>query len=425
MYERVPHITLKSIANNAAIDAIWEQFQAKLEPLRAALNGATGESWEEWQIPRDPDPEWSDDAASAHENWWTLRIARQKEIDADIAARADSEYLYDKPYEDKRKVRVAGPFTVESLEPHRMLGVDEHGEVLDPLDQPSPPAPRADPSSSESGSSGRESRAGEFSKVVFDYLQTHGVQQAEKADRIAFETLDFWPGESLFAEGSYREGGEESQPTRRAALMLGPEFGTVTKQNLLDAAREAADARFDVLIALAFAYDAHAAEAKSLGRMPVLRARMNADLHMAEDLKNAAGGNPFVIFGEPDVKLLAHADDPDGTPEGTVRVEVAGVDIYDPATGKVRSDDVDGIACWFVDTDYDGSSFFVRHAYFLGADDPYDGLRKTLRAEIDREAWDSLHGAVSRPIPIPGGGRIAVKVVNHLGDEALRVLRAG
>ena len=131
VYERVPHITLKSIANNAEIDVIWDKWQAKLEPLREKLNAALKKSWQEWEIPREADAKWSDAAKKLHADWWQARIARQQEIDKSIAAKAEFEYLYDKPYDDKRKVRVAGPFTVESLSPHRVLGVDENDELID------------------------------------------------------------------------------------------------------------------------------------------------------------------------------------------------------------------------------------------------------------------------------------------------------
>jgi adenine-specific DNA-methyltransferase len=170
------------------------------------------------------------------------------------------------------------------------------------------------------------------------------------------------------------------------------------------------------LIACAFNYEAHANEFNKLGRIPVLKARMNADLHMAADLKATGKGNLFVIFGEPDIEILEAA-------EPQIRVKVRGVDVFDPSTGEVRSDDTDKIACWFIDTDYDGESFFVRHAYFLGQNDPYKALKTTLKAEIDEEAWASLNSDTSRPFPKPKSGRIAVKVINHLGDEVMKVFR--
>ena len=203
---------------------------------------------------------------------------------------------------------------------------------------------------------------------------------------------------------------------KRAAIFIGPEFGTVSRPDLAKATRESAEAGFDVLVACAFNYEAHASEFSRLGRIPILKARINADLHMADDLKNTGKGNLFVIFGEPDINLL-DADD------GQLRVKVNGVDVFHPNTGEIRSDGADGIACWFIDTDYNEESFFVRHAYFLGANDPYKALKTTLKAEINREAWETLHSDTSRPFPKPQSGRIAVKVINHLGDEVMKVFR--
>ena len=400
VYERVPHITLKSIANNAGVDVIYEKWQRTLEPLRATFNAQLGEQWEEWEIPREADTAWSTKARDTHARWWQARIARQQEIDASIAARADYEFLYDKPYEDKKKVRVAGPFTVESLSPHRMLAVGADGELLDPA------APHE-------GADGRD-----FVSMILENLKVAGVQQAHKDDKIDFTSLTPWPGAMICAEGRYNEGETE----RRAGIFIGPEFGTVSRQDLVQAVREAADAGFDVVVACAFNYDAHAAEFSRLGKIPVLKARMNADLHMSEDLKNNGKGNLFVIFGEPDISLLPETD-AKGRETGMLRVKVNGVDVFKPSTGEICSGEADDIACWFVDTDYDEESFFVRQAYFLGANDPYKALKTTLKAEIDKDAWESLHSDTSRPFPRPEGGRIAVKVINHLGDEVMKVFR--
>ena len=396
VYERVPHITLKAIANNAEIDVIWEKWQETLEPLRESLNAALKERWKEWEIPREADAKWPDTARKLHADWWQARIARQKEIDASIAAKADYEYLYDKPYDDKKTVRVAGPFTVESLSPHRMLGVGEDDELIDIRKE-------------DSTAYGAKQS---FPEMILENLKTIGVQQAHKGDRISFTALTPWPGELVCAEGRYLEGKAE----KRAAIFIGPEFGTVQRADLVAGAREAGDAGFDVLIACAFNYEAHAAEFSKLGRIPVLKARMNADLHMAEDLKNTGKGNLFVIFGEPDIEPLLE-------PDGRLRVKVKGVDVFDPSTGEVRSDGADGITCWFIDTDYNEESFFVRHAYFLGANDPYKALKTTLKAEINQEAWETLHSDTSRPFHRPKSCRIAVKVINHLGDEVMKVFR--
>jgi adenine-specific DNA-methyltransferase len=398
VYERVPHITLKSIANNAEIDVIWEKFQGKLESLREQLNAMLNLKWEEWEIPREADGKWPEQAKKLHAEWWEQRIARQKEIDASIAAKADFEYLYDKPYDDKRKVRVAGPFTVESLSPHRVLAVDENDELIDGV------------------SKSKDGDERDFVQMILENLKTAGVQQAHKEDKITFLSITPWPGHLVCAEGRYIEGADGSDKEKRAAIFIGPEFGTVSRPDLVAAAREAGDAGFDVLIACAFNYDAHSAEFDKLGRIPVLKARMNADLHMADDLKNTGKGNLFVIFGEPDIAIL-NAD------AGQIQVQVKGVDVFHPNTGEVRSDGAEGIACWFIDTDYNEESFFVRHAYFLGANDPYKSLKTTLKAEINEEAWATLHSDTSRPFDKPKSGRIAVKVINHLGDEVMKVFR--
>lgn len=398
VYDRVPHVTLKSIANNVEIDVIWERWQETLEPLRRDLNAALNQKWEEWEIPRAADAKWPDKAKALHASWWEARINRQKEVDASIAAKAEYEYLYDRPHEDKKKVRVAGPFTVESLSPHRMLPVDEDDTpVTDSVLEKK---------------IGYAAAGQTFPERILENLKVAGVQQTSKQDRISFDSLLPWPGEYVCAEGTYQEGPK----SKRAAVFIGPEFGTVTRPDLVSAAREAAEAGFEVLIACAFNFEAHTTEFEKLGKIPVLKARMNADLHMAEDLKTTDRANLFVIFGEPDIEVETHKD-------GRLAVTVKGVDVFDPSTGEVRSDDVDGIACWFVDTDYNEESFFVRHAYFLGQNDPYKALKSTLKAEINAEAWETLNSATSRPFERPKSGRIAVKVINHLGDEVMKVFR--
>ena len=405
VYERVPHIMLRSIANNAEIDVIWDEYEEGLRVLLGQLNILLGLQWEEWEVPRDAEDGWSDEVTQVHMQWWDQRISRQKEIDASIAAKADFEYLYDKPYEDKGVVRVAGPFTVESLSPHRVLAVGADDElIVDVADA--------------HGSYGEEV---DFVQMILENLKTAGVQQAHKEDRITFTSLTPWAGDLICAEGRYVEGTttEDDAGTgteKRAAVFIGPEFGTVSRPDLVVAAREAGDADFDVLITCAFNYDAHSSEFNKLGRIPVLKARMNADLHMADDLKNTGKGNLFVIFGEPDVDILETEDE-------QIQVKVNGVDVFHPQTGEVRSDGPDGIACWFIDTDYNEESFFVRHAYFLGANDPYKSLKTTLKAEINEDAWASLNSDTSRSFQKPTSGRIAVKVINHLGDEVMKVFR--
>ena len=396
VYERVPHITLKSIANNAEIDVIWDQWQAKLEPLREKLNTAFKKTWQEWESPREADAQWPDAAKKLHADWWQARIARQQGIDKSIAARAEFEYLYDKPYSDNKKVRVAGPFTVESLSPHRTMIVNDDDSLIDPHKQ-----------------GATAEGATDFAQMILETLRVAGVQQANKQDRINFQSLEGWPGNYIASKAIYKDAADS---IKTAGIFIGPEFGTVSRVDLVEAARECSDAGFDVLISCAFNYEAQSTEFNKLGTIPVLKARMNADLHMQQDLKNTGKGNLFVIFGEPDIDIINSNED-------EIQVKINGVDVFDPSTGEVRSDEPDSIACWFIDSDYNGESFFVRQAYFLGQNDPYKSLKTSLKSEINLEAWATLKSDTSVSFSKPSTGRIAVKVINHLGDEVMKVYK--
>jgi len=399
VYERVPNISLGDIARNIEIDVIFDRYQKDLEELRSKYNSTLGTDFLEWEIPRDAVQSWPEEALAAHENWWKLRLARQAEIDKSIAQKADDELLYDRPYEDKSKVRVAGPFTVESLSPHRVVAMDDRDDILDPT-------------LADEGQLKRSSVAPEtdFAQVILENLRTHGVQQGAKEDRLEFTHLAAWPGELIAAEGHFNEGDK----TRRAGILLGPEYGALTRTDITAAAREASDARFDVLIAVGFAFDAHTTGLNRLGPMNIIKAKMNPDLHMADDLKNTGKGNLFMVIGEPDIDIVEMAD-------GQMQIKLHGMDVFVPATGEIRSGEKDDIAAWFIDTAYNEESFFVRHAYFLGGNDPYKSLKTSLKAEINKEAWESLKRDTSRPFKRPDTGRIAVKVINHFGDEVMKV----
>jgi adenine-specific DNA-methyltransferase len=414
--ERVPHVTLKSIANNAEVDVIYAKWCGRLEAARARLNAVVGQDFEEWQVPRQASATWPVPAQELHSAWWRMRQERQAEIDASIVQNAELEHLYDQPYEGRNIVRVTGPFTVESLSPHRVLAPEaDEDELLAAIRAEAiaagKPLPERRPLGVPPAQAVREGDD-DFVRVVLDNLAKAGVQNTKKNERLVFASIEPWTGEGLLhAQGRYQEGQKE----RRAAIFIGPEYGTVSREMVMRAAREARDV-FDVLVVCGFAFDPHVgSETMSLGRLTVLKARMNEDLHMAEHLKKTGAANLFVVFGEPDI-AIEPAD------KGTFRVRVKGVDIFDPTTGEVRSsaDPAEDIACWFLDSDYDGDSFFVRHAYFLGRD-PYERLKRSLKAEIDEAAWATLNSTVSRPFPPPKSGRIAVKVINHYGDEVMKV----
>ncbi|RJX27177.1 MAG: site-specific DNA-methyltransferase [Dethiobacter sp.] len=318
----------------------------------------------------------------------------RKTIDAAIARHADTEMLYDQPYDDKKTVRVSGPFTVESLSPHRVLSTDEN------LDS--------------AATQQEAQREQDFAVMILDNLRKAGVQNTKKGERLKFNALNSYAGSWLNASGEYTEAGGK---TKRVAISIGPEQGTVGPYQVKEAAKEAVQGvGYDLLLVCGFAFDPHVSEeAKRYGNLTVLPTKMNPDLAMGEELlKKTGAGNLFMVFGEPDVDILKQKD-------GNVVVKIMGVDVYDPTTGELRSSSTDDIACWFIDTDYNGESFFVRHAYFTGADEPYDKLKRALKAEIDEAAWSSLYSTTSRPFPQPQTGKIAIKVINHYGDEVLKV----
>jgi len=411
--ERVPHVTLKSIANNAEIDIIHEKWQPSLDTTREALSKAVGAAYEDWQVPRAIPHDATDEARVAYELFWKARLDRQREMDVSVARNGELEYLHDRPYQKKNTVRVTGRFTIESLSPHRVLPIDEDDPaILEALaaetGEPLPPRhklrAKADPIDASN----------DFVTAVLDNLAKAGVQNTRKNERLTFATIRPWPGQGyVAAEATYQEAGTE----RRAAIVIGPEYGTVGQELVREAARECRDWA-DALVVCGFAFDPQVGETTmNLGRLVVLKARMSQELHAAEAYK-AGGGNLFTVFGEPDIAL-----DRDAAGQCTVRL--LGVDIFDPTTGEVRSSGrvEDDVACWLIDTDYDGDSFFVRHAYFLGGKDPFEKLKAALKADVDEDAWASLYRKESRPFAPPKSGRVAVKVINHYGDEAMRVFK--
>lgn len=397
VYRRVQHIELRTTSSNEEIDHIYARWEEKLEPIRKEINKALKQSWRAWEIPVDSADNWPEKARLLHEELLRFRRERRKEIDNSIAALADKELLFDQPYEDSKRIRVTGPFTVESLSPHRMLSINEERSVSE--------------KSMENG------LAAPFETMIIENLRKAGVQNTVKQQRLKFDRLEPYAGVWIQAAGEYTE----STKPKRVAISIGPEYGTVGPEMVKEAAKEAVQGvGFDLLIVCGFAFDPHVSEeAKRYGKLNVLIARMNPDLSMGNELlKKTGAGNLFMVFGEPDLSIERK--------NGNATVTLKGVDVYDPTTGQIRNSSTDDIACWFIDTDYNGESFFVRHAYFTGAGDPYEKLRKALRADIDEAAWLALYSTTSRPFSIPRGHgkskhRIAVKVINHYGDEVMKV----
>ena len=348
VYERVPHITLKAIANNSEIDTIWEKYEAESKSLREQLSvsaprseGTAGTVLEEWEVPFEVPDGWGAQAKKLHAAFMELKRKRQAEIDASIARSADTEYLYDKPYEDKKRVRVAGPFTVESIAPVRSLVSEADGTLTDPAMKLA-----------------KDVDYGNGANYVTRMIRTlrkNGVKQARKGDKIDFVSVEPWANGRHIAAEAWGEASETSGKSKRYAIAFGPEFGSVTRLDMKNAAREALECGFDVLVYCAFNFEAYVEEGsdQAMGRLKVLQARMNSDLHMSTDLKDTGSGNPFVIFGEPDIEV-AHTED------DLYTVTIKGVDVYDPKTNEVRNDNADAIDCWMLDTDYSGDAFFAR-----------------------------------------------------------------
>ena len=410
VYHRVNTLSPNDFAKNAEIDIIWDKWQESLSPLQKEFNKAVGKEHEEWEIPLEATEDWSDAVRKIHAKWCQARMGRQKEIDASIAKNAKTELLVDRPYTVPNTVRVTGPFTVESLSPHRVVPTDAtDDELLASADaeagqegeMPPERQSRLRPKS-EADSKDR------FIGIIYENLKTAGVQNTRKNERLKFDLLEQWANSRhIQFSGHYVENGKN----KRAAIVIGPEYGTFPRSLMAAAAREAADI-FDMLIIMGFAFEAYA-DKNHYGKMPVMRVRLNNDLHMS-GLKAGSNSNLFVVFGEPDIEVRPCGD--------LWEVEIKGLDIFDPTTGQCKHSGVEDIACWMVDTNYNEESFFARHVYFTGGgEDPYKALKRSLQAEIDEADWLSLTGSVSRPFAKPGTGRIAVKAINHYGDEVIRV----
>lgn len=401
VYKRQRVVSLKSIAHNAEIDLIWNRWEEnKLRTLRQQLSTTLQQDYQhDWQIPSYPSDNWSDTAKSQHKEWQNACRDRQQEIDDSNTRNAELVPLHDSPRKEPGIVRTTGPFTVESLSPHRILPVE-------PEEQPTEHPKQASDDHAH------------FVKIVMDNLKQAPIHNTKKGGGLKLSVLKPWvdyrEDSAIHLEGRYGENSE-----KRVAVFIGPEYGTVTRAMIVDAARQAVD-MFAMLIVCGFAFEATTnPEDITTGPLRVQRVYLNQDLRMADRLRTtqSASGNLFAMFGEPDIKLFEAEDDDHW------QVEIRGIDIFDPATGDVGSHEAEDIACWFMDTDYNEESFFVRHAYFPGDSKRYDDLRKALKSEIDADSWETLHKVKSRPFPTPESGKIAVKAIDCHGNEVLKILK--
>jgi adenine-specific DNA-methyltransferase len=304
------------------------------------------------------------------------------DVERTILASAPKEYLVDRPLVDKSAVRVAGPFTVESLAPGEAQPLDAYRDGTAKVEQ------------------------ADFVEIMLDNIKTSGISNGEKGGRTRFTSVEPFPGEFVEAIAISEDG-------QRFAISVGPKEGTVGKRFMIDAGREALDnCAADVLAVCGFAFE-DAAKAERIGSLLILRVRMNQDLQIGDLLKKSKNANLFQVYGEPDIKLSRSGNE--------YTVQVRGMDIYDPAKREIRSAGTDRIQAWFVDTNYDGERFIVRHAYFLGDDSVFEDLQRALKGEIDEQGWSSVYSDTSRPFPPPKTGKIAIKVITVYGDETIVV----
>jgi adenine-specific DNA-methyltransferase len=429
IYKTVPHVTLKSIANNAEIDAIYERLHpgvaAALADLNAALKahapaapfavtegarkgqklvlGGQGQDLHEWEVPFDLPPDWPTALQAPLAAFHAARQKMQAEMDRSIAANADSETLYDQPERDKARLRVCGPFTVEAVPFPTVLSLEElpaqAGQAL--------AADLADNSLARSGHTSRQ-------HAWRDELLKTGIR-GKGGQMLRFAELEVLPSTAhLHASGNLDTG-------ERVVVSFGPEHGAL-EQRQVERALDEAGALFPLpkmIVFCAFAFDPEAAkDIDALKGITALKVQMNTDL-LTEDLKKARASNQsFWLMGQPDV-LLTPAQD------GLWQVEVNGFDYFDTAKGELVSGGKGKIAAWQLDTDYDGRSLFPHQVFFpmAGKDEGWMKLKKDIRAELDEGLLQAFTGTLSLPFATGPNRQVAVKIVDDRGIESLKVIK--
>ncbi|HHT9135268.1 MAG TPA: site-specific DNA-methyltransferase, partial [Candidatus Avalokitesvara rifleensis] len=395
IYETVPHITLESIAKNTEIDVITAKYQPQIDQALNDLNKILKKEWEEWEVSRQAESKWPETAKEAHKRFWNLKQAKRKEIDEGIQRNAPEETLYDRPNIDRGKVRVSGPFTVEAI-PAPM--------IEDPTRSPIPQY--------EEGPV--ENTAGNHVANMIELLRKGGVV-FPGGKKMALEKVQPLSLGMLHAEAEAGQNGK----TIRVAVSIGPQYGPVTGVQVLEALQTAKVNAYDTLIFAGFGIDASAQaliQKEPVKGLAVHFANISPDVHMGDLLKTTRASQLFTVFGQPDVGVKEQKD-------GTYVVSLRGVDIYDPIKGEADHVCGEEVAAWFIDTDYDGSTFRICQAFFPnGGKDPWDKLSRTLKGHIDTEKLDALRGTVSLPFKPGEHKRIAIKVIDFRGNEVMQVV---
>ena len=396
IYKTVPHVTLKSIANNPDIDGIYSRMHPEMEADLGELNKATKQALKEWEVPFDFPAGWPEAARKPFDAFHAARQGMQKQMDASIAAHAEQETLYDQPTVSKTKLRITGPFTVEAVPFPTVLGLEE-------AEQPA----SADVAVARSGETSRQGQWRD--ELLKAGIRGKGGQKLKLAD------LEPLPGAKyIHAVGTVAETGE------RVAVSFGPEHAALEQRQVEVAMREAGELfpLPKMLVFCAFTFDPEAAkDIDNIKGITALKVQMNTDL-LTEDLKKARASNEsFWLMGQPEVQLKELED-------GAYQVEVHGFDYFDTATGELKSGGKKNIAMWALDTDYDDRSLFPKQVFFpmAGAKEGWYKLKKDIRAELNEELLAQFHGTVSLPFERGDNGRIAVKIVDDRGIESLKVM---
>jgi adenine-specific DNA-methyltransferase len=441
----VPHVTLRSIAQNQALDPIFDKWEPILADKVVALNTALTASgtpevrksllgklhaklkaegkkavtdaderrwklpdreWKEWEVPFDTDPDWPKPLAGALSEYRKAWRTKMDEVNACIAARADQEELVDRPFVDRNILRVSGPFTVEGVIPAEDA-IDAEGE-----ESPIGGAPdEMETFASEADASNAEAYVDKMIRL----LRQDGVRFLDNKI-LKFSRLEKASGSTLHAVGEWSgNGGGE---TRSVAVVLGPQYGPVTAKMVEDCIPIAAKRGNDDLVFAGFSFDGTAQAAiqdDSHPRVRIHMAQIRPDVNMGDLLKTTSSSQIFTVSGTPRTELVPLSD-------AEFKVRMEGVDIYDPVTNSVRSAGADKVAAWFVDADYDGRTFCITQAFFPDRK-AWAKLSKALTGAIDPERFEAFSGTESLPFPAGKHGRVAVKVIDPRGSEVMRVHR--